>query len=241
MKLFDQEEALILVRLLITHLLADFVFQPGSWVNDKRNKGFRSTAYYKHLAVVGAMAFIGTGQWNIKGMGVVLFITLTHAIIDMWKIKTDKNNGLSYFIADQVAHLFVLLLSWLYLIQGWLKTSEVAQDIWNSFPALLITLGYLFCIVPSSLIIRLATKEMIRQDQEGNVKRGGRLIGIFERIIIFTFVLFQQYEAIGFLVTGKSILRFGEMQKKETEYILVGTMISYALAILAGVIVNLLR
>jgi hypothetical protein len=53
-------------------------------------------------------------------------------------------------------------------------------------------------------------------------------------------VLLSQYEAIGFLITGKSILRFADGQKKETEYVLVGTMMSYAFAIIIAVLVKIL-
>lgn len=241
MELFYQEDAIVLLKLLIAHILGDFVFQSDTWIASKKDKGLKSPAYYKHLGIVAGLTFIVIGQLNMTGIGVTLFITITHGIIDLWKVKMDKNGSIQYFIADQLLHLIVLLLSWLFLINGFNKGLSALSGLWNSFPTVLIALGYLFCIVPSSFIVKFATKQMITQDQGGNVKRGGRLIGIFERLIIFTFVLFNQYEAIGFLITGKSILRFGDGQKKETEYVLVGTMISYTLAILTGVLVNYLR
>jgi hypothetical protein len=241
MSLFQNEEIVALLRLLFAHILGDFVFQSASWVTDKKEKGLRSPAFYKHLAVVGVLTFLAIGKFTSLGLGITLIITITHGAIDYWKIRTDKNDTLFYFIADQLLHLVVLIMAWLLLTHGFHKAWGTLENLWNSFPVLLISLGYLFCIVPSSYIVKYATRQMISQDQESNVKRGGRLIGIFERLIIFTFMLFSQYEAIGFLITGKSILRFSDGQKKETEYVLVGTMISYALAILAGVLVNLLR
>jgi hypothetical protein len=58
-------------------------------------------------------------------------------------------------------------------------------------------------------------------------------------MVILTLVLLGQYEAIGFLITGKSIIRFADTNPKlRSEYVLVGTMMSYALAILMGVFVN---
>ena len=51
----------------------------------------------------------------------------------------------------------------------------------------------------------------------------------------------QQYEAIGFLITGKSIIRFsGTQEEKKSEYVLLGTMLSYGLAIVPGVVVRML-
>ncbi len=59
--------------------------------------------------------------------------------------------------------------------------------------------------------------------KENKIEHGGRRIGQFEqRIIILTFVLLQQYEAIGFLITGKSIIRFAQRDENlRSEYVLV--------------------
>lgn len=241
MNQFSQVEMLVLIKLLIAHILGDFVLQSSTWVNSKKEKGAKSSAFYKHLIVIGTLTFLAVGQWHTLAVGVIVFIVITHGLIDLWKIKFDKDGSTSYFLADQFLHILMLIVSWVLLTQSWPKVIGVVSHVWNSFPILIVLFGYLFCIVPSSYIIKFATKQMITQDHVSNVVRGGRLIGIFERLIIFTFVLFSQYEAIGFLITGKSILRFADGQKKETEYVLVGTMMSYTLAILAGVLVNLLR
>lgn len=236
---FSHEESLLIIKLVLAHLTGDFILQSDKWVIHKKN-GLRSYAFYLHLGIIAALSWMAVGQVTGKAIGIVAFITVTHGLIDLWKISVDKEGSLRYLLLDQLLHGLVLLVSWLLLINGFGMLGAWGTTLWNSRPVMLITLGYLFCIFPSSIIIRLATRQMITQDHEGNVKRGGRLIGIFERLIIFTFVLLSQYEAIGFLITGKSILRFADGQKKETEYVLVGTMISYALAILAGALVNVL-
>jgi hypothetical protein len=67
------------------------------------------------------------------------------------------------------------------------------------------------------------------------------LIGLFERVIILTLVLLGEYSAIGFLITGKSIIRFATQgENLRSEYVLVGTMMSYCVAIIIGVIINIL-
>lgn len=236
MKLFTQEQAVILIQLLIAHVLADFLLQPNSWVKRKRENGIRSKGFWKHITVVAALTALVAWEHPF----VVIFITVTHGVIDLWKIRVDKKGTLLYFLWDQVLHLIILLLSWLFIIKGFIKIHEAILTLWSSFGIVIVLLGYLFCIGPCSYIIRLATQNLIKQDQEDNVKRGGRLIGIFERIIIFTLVLLGEYEAIGFLITGKSILRFADGQKKETEYLLVGTMMSYALAIGTGALISYL-
>ena len=55
---------------------------------------------------------------------------------------------------------------------------------------------------------------------------------------MLTFVLLNQFSAIGFLIAAKSIFRFGDLTKhqdrKLTEYVLLGTFTSVALTMAVG-------
>ncbi|OHX64045.1 DUF3307 domain-containing protein [Flammeovirga pacifica] len=68
----------------------------------------------------------------------------------------------------------------------------------------------------------------------------GQWIGILERILILTFVLNGDIKSIGFLLTAKSVFRFGDLKggkdRQMTEYILIGTLLSFSLAIFTGLI-----
>jgi hypothetical protein len=57
-------------------------------------------------------------------------------------------------------------------------------------------------------------------------------------VLIFFFVLIDQYEAIGLLVAAKSIIRLKEGQQKMGEYVLIGTLLSILVAIAAGFAVS---
>ena len=75
-----------------------------------------------------------------------------------------------------------------------------------------------------------------------NTSRGlptiGAKIGYVERILIFLFILLNRYDAIGFLLTAKSILRFSESRsdKEYAEYVLYGTLLSVLCALVIGLI-----
>ena len=60
-----------------------------------------------------------------------------------------------------------------------------------------------------------------------------------ERGLILIFVVLAQYEAIGFLIAAKSILRFNETtsENEKSEYVLTGTLLSLAIALLLGLAV----
>jgi len=74
------------------------------------------------------------------------------------------------------------------------------------------------------------------------IKDAGIWIGILERILVVTFVLFNQFQAIGFLIAAKSILRFSDRSednpRKQTEYVLIGTLISFTIALFIGLIIK---
>jgi hypothetical protein len=73
------------------------------------------------------------------------------------------------------------------------------------------------------------------------LNNAGKYIGILERIFIFTFVIMGKWEGIGFLLAAKSIFRFGDLKeskdRKLTEYILIGTLLSFGIAIAVGMLV----
>ena len=62
------------------------------------------------------------------------------------------------------------------------------------------------------------------------------MIGITERIL--TLIILGQYAAIGFIMAAKSILRFKESQTQKAEYVLIGTMLSFGIAIMLGISVQ---
>ncbi len=70
----------------------------------------------------------------------------------------------------------------------------------------------------------------------------GMTIGYSERLLTIIFVVFNQYTALGLIIAAKSILRFPSGREdskvhKESEYVLVGTMLSLVAGILNGLLV----
>lgn len=68
----------------------------------------------------------------------------------------------------------------------------------------------------------------------------GRIIGILERIVILTAIFSEKHSLIPMLLTAKSIVRFPEVAKGKrfAEYYLIGTLTSFILALLTGIIIK---
>jgi len=75
-----------------------------------------------------------------------------------------------------------------------------------------------------------------QEDNEvDTLKNAGNYIGMLERVFVFSFVVLNQWSAIGFLIAAKSVFRFNDLTRAKdrrlTEYILIGTLTSFGLAI----------
>lgn len=235
---FTADQGNLLIRVLIAHFLSDFVLQSDTMV---KNKSHFSKYMLLHIALIYATTILLTGLWWVSAV-----IALLHYLIDVLKIKAKKIGKLSeveLFIADQFLHVFSLVLVWAFYFNIVEKLISAMQYPALNYKLSLLLLVYLINSFPVGYLIKFAIQKLqISTNQENNVARnikienGGKYIGIFERIIILTFVLLGKYEAIGFLITGKSIIRFADRDSDlRSEYVLVGTMMSYAISILLGV------
>lgn len=230
---FTIDQGNILIRLLLAHVAADFIFQTKKMVEGKT---WKSSYMWLHIAVVFILTFIATPIWTVA-----LIIAALHWLTDSGKISIkakypDKEHLL--FILDQLVHVIVLVLVWSYFFVNFGAVYNALVWPFNEYKTSLLLLGYALIIWPAGFVLKFALKNITTSTTSDNVLAGGQLIGQFERIIILTLVLLQQYDAIGFLIAGKGIIRFAERDKITSEYVLVGTMMSYAFAILIGALIN---
>ncbi|MCG6189305.1 hypothetical protein [Maribellus maritimus] len=64
------------------------------------------------------------------------------------------------------------------------------------------------------------------------------MIGIVERFLALALIIMGQYQAVGLIIAAKSILRFKGVQK--SEYVLIGTLLSFGIAAFSGILVNMI-
>jgi hypothetical protein len=233
------------LTLSLAHIIADFYLQPTQWVIDKRQKTFRSRYLYAHVGIVTVLSYVFLGDF--RNPFPALILGFTHGLIDLLKLRYDKNGTAGWFVADQALHIgcivitAVVLSSDLSVATGHLKT-------WLQQPRTLATgAGLLLSLSPISFLVGILTKpwreelSKLAPNADDNLANAGRWIGMSERVLIFVFVLTAQFSAIGFLIAAKSLLRYNDKGvgteipaayiSKKSEYILVGTLLSYTCAI----------
>ncbi|MEO6914322.1 MAG: DUF3307 domain-containing protein [Chitinophagaceae bacterium] len=231
---------ILLLKLVLAHLLTDFVLQPTSWVEDRNAKHFASIKLYLHGMITGIVAWIITGwqYWPIA-----LIILVTHTLIDGWKSYQPKTA--KYFLADQFTHLAIIVACCTFLFFDKAKFSQLWLQFNGNIQIWKLITGIVFLTFPAGILIGQLTRqwrEKILSDKievEG-LASAGKWIGIVERMIILAFVLMSQFSAIGLLVAAKGIIRFNEKDRQEakTEYLVIGTLLSIALSVATGLAIK---
>jgi hypothetical protein len=228
---------ILLLKLLLAHLIGDFFLQPQSWVEDKEAKKIKSPKLYLHIAIHLALLFVLV--WDASLWKMLLLIGLSHYIIDALKlVLQQKSNRRFLFFIDQLLHIGVIFTTYF-----WYSETSFTLDMIVNEQSLLMFICLLFLTLPVSIFMKVIfLKWNIAKLTEGkkSLKDAGKYIGVLERVLVFVFVVLDHWEAVGFLITAKSVFRFGDLtaakQRKLTEYVLIGTLISFGIAILTGLI-----
>ena len=229
---------IIFVKLLLAHLLGDFILQPTSWVLDKESKKQKSIYLYIHTFIHGVLAALFISE--IQFIWFAVLLALSHGFIDFLKLyyqkkKTKRN----WFLFDQLLHLVVIIGITFYYTNTKIELSLFDTNFW------IVLTGIILLTKPTSIILKniisIWTPENKTKDE--SLQNAGNYIGILERLFIFCFILTGHFEAIGFLLAAKSIFRFGDLKeakdRKLTEYVLIGTLLSFGIALLIGLLVQL--
>ncbi|QCE43024.1 DUF3307 domain-containing protein [Psychroserpens sp. NJDZ02] len=230
---------LLVLKLVLAHAIGDFVLQPEKWVIDKASKKHKSKYLYYHI-LVHAIALIVALQFDFNYWLGILSILASHYIIDLIKINlTEKVNARLLFFLDQIAHLIIIVLVALAYTSYSIDFSEIYSK--NNI-AFLLSIIAISSIAP--VVMRLMMSQWVIEEDntDHSLEKAGKYIGILERLFVFGFIILNQWSAIGLLITAKSVFRFGDLSKsknrKLTEYVLIGTLVSFGIAIAVGLAYN---
>ena len=254
----------LIFNLIIAHIIGDFYLQTKKSCEDKFLHSVKGKSLWLHSLIIGILSWIAI--WDFCGWWLALSIMAIHFLIDWLKsymqfkmgILTtsaqnkvipgvNKRNDLWIFLTDQIVHLIMIVACahiWFSMNNYW-EQPQCLQDFVINHPLWLKTMVCLLLALKPANILILLILETCKVDvasQENNEHgnfHSGELIGWLERGLILIFVIMSQYEAIGFLIAAKSILRFGETSKgnEKSEYVLTGTLLSLAIALCLGILI----
>lgn len=231
---------MIFIQLILAHLLGDFILQPNSWVADKENRKLKSSYLYFHVLIHTILSFIFL--WDLKLWWVAVLVGISHFIIDACKLSFQKiQTKKRWFFIDQALHVAVIGGISLYF-------GEFNFEFLKDQDFLKMIMAALFLTSPASIFIKLLLSSWTPVTGEENsvqsdsLSSAGKYIGILERLLVFTFIVVNHWEGVGFMIAAKSVFRFSDLaqakQRKLTEYVLIGTLLSFGIAVLAGILIK---
>lgn len=252
------------IALVFAHVVADFLLQTRELVATKR----APRVFALHIAVVAIASALALGAASPGGWAAVALIALTHAAIDACKISPRLEaraarwpfGALRLFAADQAAHLVMIALA------GALWSQAFAAGFWPALVGgagaggLLIGFalagGFWMATRAGDLMLALLMRGFDArrgshadrapgQAAENPLPAGASLpgagawIGWLERTLVFLFVLLGQFNAIGFVIAAKSILRFQYAREPGvSEIVIIGTLASFGWAIVVALVTH---
>jgi hypothetical protein len=222
---------MIFWKILLAHALADFVFQPESIAE---NKGKIATLLVHALIFFLLSVIILLPNFSYETITALACLALFHGFVDYLKNLIQKAIPKShwlYFLGDQALHV--------------LGIGVVVSTYWSRpylflFVSLFVVIvfggGFFTGVLCRGFLGRLES------EKRPGIARAGRYIGILERSLVLTSVLFGKMEFIGYIFAAKSIARYPEMKDGAhfAEYYLIGTLTSISIAFFGGLLLKYL-
>ena len=225
--------------LVLGHCLADFVLQSDAMVRHKA----RPTVLLTHTGIVALASWAALGFAPVPLL--ILLVAASHFVIDGLKIR-HGGPGFAAFAADQAAHLAMIALAAALVPGAWtqglwtlLATGPLAAWTPRLPQATALAAGLIATLWAGGYAVRALMSRLEFTEAKDSLPKGGQLIGRLERLMILMLLLGNQPDGIGLLIAAKSILRFNELardasDRRASEYVIVGTLASFAWAIAAA-------
>lgn len=245
-----------MVRLLLAHFIGDFLLQWTAMCEEKKSLPALSGWSYQalHALIYTATVYVFIAEWQCWTLP--LLVGSTHFVVDVLKAlaeqrmtpPADRQRGadegnkpfidrkkMMLFLFDQIFHLGVLV--WVYFrLSGCLDLHPIID--WTAVG--ICALAYLVVLKPTAVFIQIFFSGFAHTTDKKSLPLAGTYIGYLERVMIVSFILSGWMEGIGYLLAAKSVFRFGELRNNKelmrTEYILLGTFLSFTVAVMVGLL-----
>ena len=238
----------VLIYWLLIHFLIEYTVYPSreEKLYSRKKLLWIQTVIYS-VAMLPCMLFVISGWWKtLLAWGLLLIVRSILVCLRYFFEGKNLKPKMAYWLAG--IHQIMMVGTLLFVCYAFLNIWEPFRH-WRwlvngQTVALLVLMIVLIWDVASSFIRRLFSlvimpSEVIAKDRYAIFvsARSGELIGKLERVVVVLLILFNQFGAIGFVLTAKSVARFKMLEDRDfAERYLIGTLASFGYAIVIGFI-----
>jgi len=180
--------------LILAHLLGDYLLQTQRIV---RWKSRSLVGVLAHGGIVTVTTLFCATLIDAKFWPYALLIGMTHTVIDVARARylhpVSSNEELLWYLADQAAHLTVIILITTWSGQSlWRASSVYFGELTASRGLLAYVLGYLLLTTPAWVLLRFIVRGFWGPQEAPQLNQGEKYGPILERLLITTSVLLGQ-------------------------------------------------
>ncbi len=252
--------------MMIIYLLNVLMLSRMGYTFDDKEIKPKQIPYYLIIQGLGLAALRVNRAWVF----LLIAVIVANGLMIFWERKTKNPRivrivslpGFSvvYFIIINLTggiSFNPVLLSWVIKM---IDLTSIVKDLGHLSRLNAYALGFLFITNESNTFIRQLfdwIKVNPNPSEKGEPKveenppsdkylrideyKSGRVIGILERSIVYLAMLSNEYSIIGFILAAKAFARFKELDNKVyAEYVLIGTLASILIALMAASFISLL-
>jgi hypothetical protein len=246
-------QEILLVSFIFSHLFCDYILFTR-W-NTEKSSTF--IVIFVQSFLVGIISFLLCGAWNVYYLFIIIFVVhflidfvsrmLKKRLIEQQIILSHKKKNHSKFrkynlvvnVVNQITHLFSIIIIVILSRPNIANPSFWVASFGKDYIGILILVsGFLITTVLVGHIIDfLLMPFQKKRPKYTGYPNGGKVIGWLERSLIFLLLILGETVGVGVLIAAKTAFQLGIIQKlskrKEAEYILIGTLLSFGIAIIS--------
>lgn len=227
--------------MLLAHLVGDYVLQ---WDSLAQWKAREMRGVIVHSLILILVTYIFAFPFDPTWWSGVLIIGVSHFLIDAAQFMfKPRISPLTRFALDQFGHFFFIILA--LVMGGYLVWGDIWGGIIDSAratPWLTAVLGYAFITMPTWVLLKFVIYALVK-GQPPNFPAGpNKFVGITERVIITTLVLFGQVLLVPLVALPRLIHEWPSVTDSGSDGIYVIELLSSVLlAVGVGLGLSLLR
>lgn len=226
--------------MLLAHLVGDYVLQWDALAQWKSREMRGVVAHSFVLFVVTALFALPFDPTWWSG---ILLISISHFAIDAAQlIFKPAIPPLLRFSIDQALHIFFIILA--LVLGGYLEWGNIWGGIIASAqatPMLTGLLGYAFITMPTWVLLKFVVYALVKGQPPDFPAGPSKYVGITERVIITTLVLFGQVLLVPLVALPRLIIEWPKVVNAGGDRVYLTELISsVALAVCVGAVLTLL-